>query len=240
MVGTDGSGKSTLARNLRHRLEVAGFQTHEAYFGMARGNLPGVGLARRILAIPAHGEPAGIAGSTAVGPQVDPERAVRPGPGPAGAQPGSSFPKPADHRLIRRAAAWFYAAEYQWRYLSQVAPARCRGAVVICDRYVYDLRESPWPGSRAARLAQWVMPDPDLLVLPDAPAELIHARKPERPLPEQAAQQQAFRDLLAAGPARVAELLVDTSGADPHPELAVAAAVIAAAHDPGRRRDASW
>jgi thymidylate kinase len=113
-----------------------------------------------------------------------------------------------------------------------------RREVVICDRYVYDLRESPWPGSLASTFAERIVPRPDVLVLPDAPVELIHARKPERTLADQTAQQGRFRDLLASRPARVADVRVDTSGADPDGVADVVAAVVTAAHRPrGRARD---
>ncbi|MEV4706333.1 thymidylate kinase [Actinoplanes sp. NPDC049316] len=207
LVGTDGSGKSTVANELHERLRRYGLPTASAYFGMARGNLPGVALARRLLRV----------GSTA----------PRPG--------GAPSPQKADHQALRQAAAWFYAGEYLWRYLSVVAPAVARRRVVIADRWVYDLRESPWPGSRAARVAEWVVPAPDLLVLPDAPAEVIHRRKPERSLAEQAGQQQRFRDLLAERPARHGELVVDSSGGPADPLAALVAAVVQAAHAPRRR-----
>ena len=132
-------------------------------------------------------------------------------------------------------AAWYYAVEYGWRYLSIVAPARRRGEVVLCDRYVYDLRDSPWPGSPAAAFAQRLVPRPDILVLPDAPIEMIHARKPERTLAEQAEQQQKFRDLLAEQPGSFANLVVDTSGATNDPAFPVVRAVLSCAHL-GRRR----
>lgn len=233
LVGTDGSGKSTVARNVRNTLVRAGFQTSQAYFGMAHGNLPGVSLARKVLGIAAAGDRA----AHDDGAPAAPAQAHADASATVLEESMGAPSRPADHAGLRQAAAWFYAAEYQWRYWRHVAPARRRGAVVICDRYVYDLRDSPWPGSPAARVAQWLMPAPDLLVLPDAPAELIHARKPERSLSEQAAQQASFRQLLGERPARVAELVVDTSGATPNPELAVVAAVVAAAHDPLRRRE---
>ena len=105
---------------------------------------------------------------------------------------------------------------------------------MICDRYVYDLRESPWPGSFASKLVEAVVPAPDVLVLPDAPVELIHARKPERTFAEQSAQQERFRALLSTQPARVAEVCVDTSGEDPDGVADVVAAVVTAAHRPRR------
>lgn len=202
LVGTDGSGKSTVAAALHEQLRRYGFTTAPAYFGMARGNLPGVALLRRVLGV----------GSTR--PQ-----------GEAGARPTMDRP------WLRQAAAWYYAGEYGWRYLRTVAPALARRRVVIADRWVYDLRESPWPGSPAARVAEALVPVPDLLVLPDAPDEVIHARKPERSLAEQGAQQAGFRRLLAERPARCAEFTVDTSGPLPDAGLgAVVAAVVQAAH----------
>jgi hypothetical protein len=65
----------------------------------------------------------------------------------------------------------------------------------------------------APRVAEFLMPRPDVLVLPDAPDDVIHARKPERPAREQAEQQARFRELVESGVARMACLTVDTSGA---------------------------
>ncbi|WP_067495555.1 thymidylate kinase [Actinoplanes sp. TFC3] len=208
LVGTDGSGKSTVASGLSGQLRSAGFSTGSAYFGMARGNLPGVALARRLLGV----------GSTA--PSTAPP--TGPGSGP-------------DHAGLRRVAAWFYAGEYLWRYLHTVAPALARRRVVIADRWVYDLRESPWPGSPAARIAEKLVPAPDVLVLPDAPIQLIHRRKPERSLAGQQAQQRRYRQLLGERPARHAEITVDTSGESGSSLAALVAAVIQAAHAPRRR-----
>ena len=219
-VGTDGSGKSTVADDARERLEALGMRTRTAYFGMARGNLPGVGLARKVLGIKAPGGE----DHSAEAPEDIPEDAPAP------------TDKPLDHQMIRRLAAWFYAVEYGWRYLSTVAGPKRRGEVVICDRYVYDLRDSPWPGSRAAAFAEWLVPSPDVMVLPDAPVELIHARKPERPFAEQRAQQEKFRALLAEEPGRFANIRVDTSGQTQDAVAPLVRAIISAAHlDPNQR-----
>ena len=77
------------------RLESYGFTTRTAYFGMARGNLPGVALARKVLGVP---EPGGEDKSK-----------------PAGADE-RRHGRPLDHPGLRKAAAWFYALEYGWRY----------------------------------------------------------------------------------------------------------------------------
>ncbi|BEL07961.1 hypothetical protein Q0Z83_061520 [Actinoplanes sichuanensis] len=267
LVGTDGSGKSTVAAMLGDRLRGRGFATSSAYFGMARGNLPGVALARRLLGVgptvpdahpgvspddlpdadsddlPGVSSGALSGGSPGVLPGVS--AGVLPGVS-AGVLPGVSSGAPSgaddpvaglDHPRLRRVAAWYYAGEYGWRYLRDVLPALVRGRVVIADRWVYDLRESPWPGSPAARFAELLVPAPDLLVLPDAPIDVIHKRKPERGPAEQRAQQNRFHDLLAEHPARHAEILVDTSGpASAGDVMTLVAAVIEAAHTPRRRR----
>ena len=138
---------------------------------------------------------------------------------------------------LRKTAAWFYALEYLVRYLRDIRPNRRLGGrpgVVIADRYVYDLMDSPWPGSRAAQVARRLMPRPDVLLVPDAPDDVIHARKPERPAQEQAAQQAGFRALAAEQPARCANLLVDTSGSvgsDVDPIAPVVGAIVGAMHE---------
>lgn len=213
LVGTDGSGKSTVASEIDARLTSAGLRTSTAYLGMARGNLPGVGLARKLLGVAPAGD---------------------------GAPSTPNAPKPStptasgslDHATVRRIAAWYYAAEYLMRWARDIRPGLRNGGVVIADRYVYDLRESPWPGSTASRVAEFLMPRPDVLVLPDAPDRIIHARKPERTAEEQAAQQERFRELVRSAPARTESLTVDTSGLsfELDPVAPVVSAVVASLH----------
>ncbi|MBT8226328.1 MAG: thymidylate kinase, partial [Dactylosporangium sp.] len=206
LIGTDGSGKTTVAAQLDDRLRRLGLPTASAYFGMGRGNLPGVALARRLLGV-----------SKAAGP-------------------GHPVARTRDRPLLRRIAAWYYAGEYVWRYARFVAPQRWRRRVVLVDRWVYDLRESPWPESRAATVICRIIPRPDILVLPDAPLGLIHARQPERPYREQASEQERYRALLTERPAGVVELVVDTSGAGPDGLTRLVAAVVEAAHGPREDR----
>jgi hypothetical protein len=167
-----------------------------------------------------------------LGPTDPPAYGAGFGEGPQSVSEAAPLVAPLDHAVLRQAAAWFYAGEYLWRYLSAVAPALLRRRIVIVDRWVYDLRDAPWPGSPASWVAEHLVPAPDVLVLPDAPSQLIHSRKPERPLHEQEAQQQRFRRLLAEHPARCTELIVDTSGGTRDPLAALVAAVVQAAHQP--------
>jgi thymidylate kinase len=227
LVGTDGAGKSTVTEEIAERLRALGLPTRTAYFGMARGNLPGVGLARRVLGVAPAGDAATGAGASPPEPAPEPEPVlVVPDRLPDLAEQRAGL----SHPVLRRAAAWYYAGEYVLRYLREVAPGVRRREVVLCDRYVYDLRESPWPGSPAARVAERLVPRPDVLVLPDAPIEDIHRRKPERSFAEQWAQQTRFRALVAADPARVASLRVDTSGEPGDSVARVVVAVLTAAH----------
>jgi thymidylate kinase len=213
LVGTDGSGKSTVASEIDARLTNAGLRTSTAYLGMARGNLPGVALARKLLGVAPAGDGAPAKPATQA---------------PAAPKPSGSL----EHASVRRIAAWYYAAEYLLRWWRDIRPGMKNGGVVIADRYVYDLRESPWPGSTASRVAEFLMPRPDVLVLPDAPDRIIHARKPERTAQEQADQQERFRELVRTAPARTESLTVDTSGLsfDLDPVAPVVSAVVASLH----------
>lgn len=173
LVGTDGSGKSTTATRLGDELLHAGFDVSHQYFGMARGNLPGVGLMRRL---------AGGGDTTTRLPAENGDAATQTD-GPAAARPG----------LLQRGAAWVYVVDYWWRSLRRVRPQVRRGGVVLCDRWVSDLRRHPAPGTPAARVAEWLVGAPHVFVLADAPVDEIVARKPERTIAEAAAEQTALR-----------------------------------------------
>lgn len=225
LVGTDGSGKSTLSTDVAQGLERSGFGVSTAYFGMAHGNLPGVAWARRRLGVAPAGSDVHVDIDLVAAERDEAER------------PASSVDPSTAHPRLRTVAAWYYAVEYVWRYLTLVRPRLRRGDVVICDRYVYDLRWSPRPGSRAAAVAERLVGRPHVLVLPDAPAALIFDRKPERTEAEIVEHQAAFRSLLDEHPASCRELVVDTSGADPDPAWRVRRAIVAAAH---RRTVRGW
>lgn len=69
--------------------------------------------------------------------------------------------------------------------------------VLICDRYYHDLLVDPkryrYGGPRwVANLVGMLMPQPDLWVLLDAPAEVLQARKQEVPLEETSRQRNAY------------------------------------------------
>lgn len=165
LVGTDGSGKSTTAERLGAELQHAGFTVRHEYFGMARGNLPGVGLIRRLAG---GGDTTATPGRTNSGPPKSPS-------------------------MLHQAASWVYVLDYWWRAARRVRPALRRGEVVLCDRWVSDLRSHPAPGSPAARVAEWLVGAPHVFVLADAPVEEIVARKQERTPAEATAEQEGLR-----------------------------------------------
>jgi thymidylate kinase len=211
LVGTDGSGKSSVAEGLGLQLERAGFTVERRYFGMARGNVRWLAALRRL----------------AGGGSVDVAEHVT---DPAASAPGSPS-------LVMRLAAYAYAADYVWRTWRTVRPARRKGAIVLCDRWVTDLHRHPNPGSPAARLAERLAGRPQLFVLADAPVEQIVARKPERTLADAAAEQEGLRELgdamhgsRARGGGRTRFLVADTSGPKGTAVAGLTAIVITTAH----------
>jgi thymidylate kinase len=110
---------------------------------------------------------------------------------------------------------------------------RRRGRVVLWDRHPDD------PAVRGARVrsrrwARRLAPDPDLVVVLDAPAEVIRARKEERDVAELEALRRAY--LAMAASATVAEI-VDASSDLTTVRDAVTAALWR--HDPARTDDPS-
>lgn len=172
LVGTDGSGKSTTAERLGAELEHAGFTVRHEYFGMARGNLPGVGLIRTL---------AGGGDTTAAPGRTETSEAA------------TAAGTPKQPSMLHQAASWVYVLDYWWRAARRVRPALRRGEVVLCDRWVSDLRTHPAPGSPAARVAEWLVGAPHVFVLADAPIEEIVARKQERTPAEATAEQEGLR-----------------------------------------------
>lgn len=85
------------------------------------------------------------------------------------------------------------------RYLGARAHT-ARGGLVVFDRYTYDSALPPrQPPTPARRLRRWLIahacPAPDLVLVLDAPGEVLHARKPEHPLAELEEQRRHYRRL---------------------------------------------
>jgi thymidylate kinase len=112
--------------------------------------------------------------------------------------------------LLKLVYLW---CDYTFGYLSVIYPRLARSTLVIFDRYYHDLLVDPrryrFGGSlaAAARVGK-LIPQPDLWILLDAPAELLHQRKREVPLEETMRQCKAYQQLARELPRAV---VVDAS-----------------------------
>ncbi len=85
----------------------------------------------------------------------------------------------------------------QWRRYLLARARQAQGAVVLFDRYTYDaLLPARHPSSPLRRLRRsllaWSCPAPDLVILLDAPGEVLHARKQEHEVTLLDEQRQAY------------------------------------------------
>jgi thymidylate kinase len=98
--------------------------------------------------------------------------------------------------------------DYVLGYLGRILPGLIRTELVLFDRCFYDLLVDsrriryggpPWLLRTAARMA----PDPDLVILLDAPPEVLRSRKQEVPAAEVARQRAAYLELARTLPSAV-------------------------------------
>jgi thymidylate kinase len=90
-------------------------------------------------------------------------------------------------------------------HLFVIRPARTRGTLVLHDRHLVDAIVDPRRYRYAGpawllRMVWRLVPKPDLVILLDAPAEVIQSRKQEVPLAETRRQLSAYRTLMARLP----------------------------------------
>jgi thymidylate kinase len=103
--------------------------------------------------------------------------------------------------VIRAVGYWFIA--YAPGYYLTVHPALARANLVVHDRHLVDVLVDPRRyryGGPAwlLRLLWRLIPRPDLVILLDAPPEVIQARKQEVPFAETARQRQAYLALVGS------------------------------------------
>lgn len=94
---------------------------------------------------------------------------------------------------------------YSVGYWANLKDIRNRESLLLFDRYCYDLIVDPrrfrYGGpSWLARLISMLIPKPDLVILLDAPSDVLLARKQELPPEEVRRQCMAYRELIAALP----------------------------------------
>lgn len=113
---------------------------------------------------------------------------------------------PPSYGIVRSTAKlvlWW--ADYTIGFARAVLPRLLGSSFVLFDRYYYDLTVDPrrYRYGGPISLAQAVgrlIPRPDLVVVLDAPAVTVRARRKELPLDEIVRQRQAYRRLVEAAP----------------------------------------
>ncbi len=116
--------------------------------------------------------------------------------------------QPARGLLASIAKVFYFAADYSLGYLFLIAPALRLTRLIIFDRYIYDLLVDSkrvrygGPGW-LLRLAARVVPRPDLVILLDAPAEILWSRKQEVPFDEVVRQRAAYLQLAGTLPSTI-------------------------------------
>jgi N-acetylglucosaminyldiphosphoundecaprenol N-acetyl-beta-D-mannosaminyltransferase len=180
VVGPDGTGKTTLADGL----ELASD-------GLFRG-------ARRLHLSPGLLPPPG--------------RLLR-RPPPADTSQPQSRPPSAPAGSIARIG--YLAADTLIGWIPSVSWAKARATLVVLERGWDDLAVDPrryrlGAGARLVQLGKRVLPHPDLTLLLEAPAEEVHARKPELAVAEIDRQLTAWRTLAQAEPDRFASVTATT------------------------------
>jgi thymidylate kinase len=103
------------------------------------------------------------------------------------------------------AKVFFLIADYWLGYLLKIAPEMRRSRFFVFDRYLYDLlvdsKRVRYSGPAwMLRLAARVVPHPDLVILLDAPPEVLWSRKQEVPFEEVTRQRDSYRAVVAGLP----------------------------------------
>src|SRR5215210_2149096 len=177
-LGTDGAGKSTITARVEQDLAPA-FSSTKRYHRPVASPLRWMKRYR-----------SRSRGRTGAGVPVAALDAQPAQPDPPGKPPHNL---PAS--LLKLGLWW---ADFTvFGYLWDVYPRLVGSTLVVLDRYYQDLLVHPH-GYRyggplwLARLVGRFVPRPHLVILLDAPAEVIQARKPELPFEETARQREAY------------------------------------------------
>lgn len=119
-----------------------------------------------------------------------------------------------------------------WRRYLEARLARARGQLVVFDRHPLEV-DRPEQASRRTRWRRWLLghaiPRPDLVLILDAPAEVLGARRPEHPLAQLARQRTAYLGLAKQLP--VAQVIDATA----EPEIVLRAVTAAIWHQAAQR-----
>ena len=129
-------------------------------------------------------------------------RHLKPGPQRASSSQPVTDPhgQPARGLLGSTAKILHFWATYLKGTLTWLYPRYLRSTLVVFDRYYHDLLADParyryGAPLLLARLLGKLLPQPDLVFILDAPAEILQSRKQEVPFDESVRQRTAYRGL---------------------------------------------
>lgn len=134
--------------------------------------------------------------------------------------------KPPRGALLSILFLHYHWIEYFLGALLQISRVKFRNGLVVIDRHYYDFLVDPRryrlnPPGWVVRLGATLLPNPDLVFVLDAPAEVLQSRKQEVPIEETQRQRSAFQSLARSlknghvidasqPPDQVANLIVQT------------------------------
>jgi thymidylate kinase len=179
-LGTDGAGKSTVTARIEQDLAPA-FSSTKRY------HRPVASPLRWMKRYRVRSSPGGRTSASASAADLDAQ--------PAQPHPPGKPPHKLPASLLKLGLWW---ADFTiFGYLLSVYPRLVRSNLVLLDRYYDDLLVHPegyrYGGSlRLARFVGRFVPHPHLVILLDAPPEVIHARKPELTFEETTHQREMY------------------------------------------------
>ncbi|HEX4123612.1 MAG TPA: hypothetical protein VHY37_02735 [Tepidisphaeraceae bacterium] len=123
----------------------------------------------------------------------------------AAPKPGGPHSLPPRSRPASLAKAAWWLVCYTVGYFATVHPTRARGGLVVNHRYlvdaIVDQKRYRYNGPIKLLNAIWrIAPKPDLIILLDAPAEVIHSRKKEVALEEIIRQREGYKAIVGSLP----------------------------------------
>lgn len=115
---------------------------------------------------------------------------------------------PSRGLLASIAKVFYYVADYLLGYFLMIWPAMIRTKLVVFDRYFYDLlidsKRVRYGGPAwLLKLAAKLIPRPELVILLNAPPEVLWSRKQEVPFAEVVRQQQNYFQLAQQLPSAI-------------------------------------
>ena len=192
-LGPDGVGKSTIVEAMQQNWAGAFLRSDYRTFA------PGLLRRRRNDLAKEEGSGFRVQVSTASSPNPEP-RTLNPSLALSSAPPSRPHAKPPRSQIASLAKAGWWLVYYTLGYFVTIYPTKARAGLVLNHRYLVDALADPrrYRYSGPMWLLRWIWrlaPKPELIVLLDAPAELIQSRKQEVTLEQTAMQREGYLSL---------------------------------------------